>query len=276
MTDGSGSISMVATTRIHISFFEALRSKRNVMAAVVLRDMRTRFFNHGLGFIIVSLWPLAHMLILLMIYSLTGRMTPFGDSLYVFFATGLIPTLAFMYISRFMSLSLLLNKPMLAFPAVTVVDVMMARAFLEVIAAFITLILMILIIYFIGDNPFPWDLTEAIEAYVSVLLLSVGVGFLAGVIVMFSPFFATIYALMMILVYLLSGTIFVVSNLPDVIAKPLSYNPVVHAVEWMRVAYYPTYSTKILDKEYLIGFGMTSLFLGLLLERVLRGRMLEG
>lgn len=267
---------MVAVTRTRISFSEALRSKRNVMTAVILRDMRTRFFNHGLGFLIVSLWPLAHMLILLMIYSLTGRRTPFGDSLYVFFATGLIPTLAFMYVSRFMSLSLILNRPMLTFPAVTVVDVMLARAFLEVVAAFITLVFVMTIIYAIGDNPFPWDLSEAVKAYLSALLLAVGVGVLAGVIVMFSPFFATIYALMMILVYLGSGTLFVISSLPDVISTPLSYNPVVHAVEWMRVAYYPTYSTKILDKEYLIGFGMTSLFLGLLLERVLRGRMLEG
>lgn len=267
---------MVATTRTRISFSEALRSKRNVMTAVILRDMRTRFFNHGLGFLIVSLWPLAHMLILLMIYSLTGRRTPFGDSLYVFFATGLIPTLVFMYVSRFMSLSLILNRPMLTFPAVTVVDVMLARAFLEVVAAFITLVFIIIIIYTIGDNPFPWDLSEAVKAYLAVLLLAVGVGVLAGVIVMFSPFFATIYALMMILIYIGSGTLFVISSLPDVISTPLSYNPVVHAVEWMRVAYYPTYSTKILDKEYLIGFGMTSLFLGLLLERVLRGRMLEG
>ena len=246
------------------------------MTAVILRDMRTRFFNHGLGFLIVSLWPLAHMVILLMIYSMTGRRTPFGDSLYVFFATGLIPTLAFMYVSRFMSLSLIINRPMLSFPAVTVVDVMLARAFLEVVAAFVTLVFLIIIIYAIGDNPFPWDLSEAVKAYLAALLLAVGVGVLAGVIVMFSPFFATIYALMMILVYIGSGTLFVISSLPDVISTPLSYNPVVHAVEWMRVAYYPTYSTKILDKEYLIGFGMTSLFLGLLLERVLRGKMLEG
>ena len=246
------------------------------MTAVILRDMRTRFFNHGLGFLIVSLWPLAHMLTLLIVYSLTGRRTPFGDSLYVFFATGLIPTLAFMYVSRFMSLSLIINKPMLAFPAVSVVDIMLARAFLEVIAAFITLIFFIFIIYTIGDNPFPWDISEAVKAYISVLLLAVGVGVLAGVIVMFSPFFATIYALMMILVYLGSGTLFVISSLPDVISTPLSYNPVLHAVEWMRVAYYPTYSTKILDRQYLIGFGITSLFLGLLLERALRGKMLEG
>lgn len=263
---------MIVRTRLT----DALRSKRNVMTAVVLRDMRTRFFNHGLGFLIVSLWPLAHMLILLTIYTLTGRRTPFGDSLNVFFATGLIPTLAFMYVSRFMSLSLIINKPMLAFSAVTVVDIMMSRALLEVIAAYITLILIISIIYIIGDNPFPDDIDGALCAYLSSILLAVGVGTLAGVVVMFMPFFATIYAILMILVYIGSGTLFVVSELPDFASIPLSYNPVVHAVEWMRVAYYPTYSTKILDKEYLVGFGLTSLFLGLLLERILRGRMLEG
>ncbi|PZR50261.1 MAG: capsular biosynthesis protein, partial [Stutzerimonas stutzeri] len=77
---------------------DALREKRNVMTAVMLRDMRTRFFNHGLGFLVVSLWPLAHMVILLLIYTLMGRTAPFGDSLPVFFATGLIPTLTFMYV----------------------------------------------------------------------------------------------------------------------------------------------------------------------------------
>jgi capsular polysaccharide transport system permease protein len=153
---------------------------------------------------------------------------------------------------------------------------MIARAFLEVIAAFITLILIIIIIYAMGDNPFPWDTSEAVKAYLACLLLAVGVGALAGVVVMFSPFFVTIYALMMILVYIGSGTLFVISNLPESISTPLSYNPVVHTVEWMRVAYYPTYSTKILDKQYLISFGITSLFIGLLLERVLRARMLEG
>ncbi|MGE6743751.1 ABC transporter permease [Allorhizobium pseudoryzae] len=267
---------MLVPVRNRVNFVDALRLKRNVMKAVILRDMRTRFFNHGLGFLIVSLWPLGHMMIILMIFSVTGRRTPFGDSLVVFFATGLIPTLAFMYVSRFMSLSLLLNRPMLAFPVVTVVDVMIARAFLEIIAAFVTLIFVLIIIDAVGDDPFPVDFSEAIEAYISTLLLSIGVGFLAGGICMFFPFFSTIYALTMMLVYVSSGTLFVISSLPDAISTALSYNPVVHAVEWMRVAYYPTYSTKILDKQYLIGFGLTSLFLGLLMERLFRGKMLEG
>ncbi|MCY0096389.1 ABC transporter permease [Hoeflea ulvae] len=253
----------------------ALREKRNVMGAVILRDVRSRYFNHGLGFLIVSIWPLVHMLTLLAIYKFIGRQAPYGDSLNVFFATGLIPTLSFMYVSRFMSLSLLLNRPMLAFPVVTVVDIMAARAFLEITAAVLTLCFLFSILLFLGDNPFPADPHQAAYAYLASLLLAVGVGSIAGVIVMFMPFFATVYALTMIFVYVLSGILFVPSSLPEPIAYALSWNPVLHLVEWMRTAYYLGYSDKYLDKTYVLGFGMTSLCLGLLMERVFRLRMLE-
>lgn len=258
------------------TFLDAFRQKRHVMAAVIFRDMRTRFFNHGLGFLVVSLWPLSHMVIILLIYQLAGRTAPFGDDIRVFFATGLIPTLAFMYVSRFMSLSLILNRPMLAFPAVTVVDIMFGRALLEIVAAFITLVFFFLILFALGDNPVPYNIEQAVYAYLATLLLSVGVGTLAGVIVMFFQFFATLYALLMMLVYLGSGLLFVAPALPAPLPYLLSWNPVLQCVEWMRVAYYPTYSDKILDKSYVIGYGFTALFLGLLLERLLRWKILEG
>lgn len=254
----------------------ALREKRNVMTAVMLRDMRTRYFNHGLGFLIVSLWPLAHMLILIGIYTLFGRTVPFGDSMPVFFLTGLIPTLTFMYVSRFMSLSLILNRPMLAFPVVKVLDIMAARVLLEIIAAFLTLFFAFTILLLSGDTPFPQDPFQASYAYLAVLLLAIGVGSVASVITMFFPFFATLYGLSMIVIYISSGTVFVAAALPESLVYPLSFNPVLHAVEWMRLAYYEGYSDRILDKEYLIGFGMTSLCLGLLMERMLRRIMLEG
>ncbi|WP_082760336.1 ABC transporter permease [Agrobacterium bohemicum] len=245
------------------------------MNAVILRDMRSRFFDHGLGFLVVSLWPLAHMLILLLIYSAMGRRAPYGESLNVFFATGLIPTLAFMYISRFMSLSLVLNRPMLAFPVVTVLDIMLARSVLEVIAAFITLGLMFLTLVALGDDPFPIDPFLAVEAYGASILLAVGMGFLAGVIVMFLPLFATIYALTMIVVYISSGTLFVVQTMPEPVTYVLSWNPVFHLVEWMREAYYLGYNSRVLDKQYVVWFGVTALAAGLALERSLRMRMLE-
>ncbi|MCK3780798.1 ABC transporter permease [Ensifer sesbaniae] len=254
----------------------AIKQKLNVMRAVILRDMRTRFFNHGLGFLLVPLWPLTHMFVLLTIYLVMGRRTPFGDSMRLFFATGLLPCLTFMYVSRFMALSLVLNRPMLAIPVVKVIDILFARAFLEITAAFVTVFLTFIILLAIGDNPYPYDWTQASLAFLSTILLAVGVGIVAGVITALFSLFSTIYALCLIVVYISSGTLFVISALPSQIAYGLSWNPVVHAVEWMRSAFYPTYNSQVIDKSYLLSFGLGALCLGLALERMARRITLEG
>ena len=266
---------MAKSKRRVSTLMTAVREKGNVMRAVMLRDMRTRFFDHGLGFLLVSIWPLAHMAILLIIYSSTGRQAPYGEGLNVFFATGLIPTLLFMYVSRFMSLSLILNRPLMAFPAVHVTDILFARAILEAIAAAITLLMMFIILIVSGDDPRPIDTVQAVLCYLSTLLLAVGVGSLAGVIVMFMPFFATIYALSMVVVYISSGTLFVTAALPERVADALAWNPVTQAVEWMRTAYFETYPDRLIDKTYLVSVGLGCLCLGLLLERLLRRTMIE-
>jgi capsular polysaccharide transport system permease protein len=255
---------------------DALIRKRNVMSAVVLRDMRTRFFNNGLGFVIVPLWPLAHMGALILIHTLAGHgVPPFGDSTPVFYATGLVPTLTFMYVSRFMGYSLVMNRPMLAFPEIHVIDVLMGRAFLEIIGACITLVLMMTILWAMDQNPWPIDLERAISCYLATILLAVGCGTLVGVASMFMPILVTVYALLMIIFYISSGTMFVASNLPESIAYALSYNPLLVCVEWMRTAFYESYSDKLVDQEYVVACGVVTLLLGLGIERLFRRRMLE-
>jgi len=253
----------------------ALARKQNVMAAVILRDMRTRFFNHGLGFIVVPLWPLVHMGVLILMHTASGGKPPYGESTAVFYATGLVPTLTFMYVSRFMGYSLVMNKAMLAFPEVQVFDVMMGRAFLEIIAACIMLFLIVAILWALGENPFPFDLERAVCCYLATILLAVGCGALIGVASMFMPVIVTAYALIIILLYISSGTMFVASNLPDPLAHALAYNPLLVCVEWMRTAFYETYSDKLVSPEYVLAWGVGTLFAGLLVERVFRRQLLE-
>ena len=238
--------------------------------------MRTRFFNHGLGFVIVPLWPLTHMGILILMHSLAGHgVPPYGESTALFYATGLVPTLTFSYVSRFMGLSLVLNKPMLSFPEIHVTDVMMGRAFLEIIAAFVTLSLIVGILYITGQNPLPFDLERAMYCYLATIFLAVGCGTLVGIVSLFMPIFITLYALILILLYISSGTVFVASNLPAPIAEALSFNPLLVCVEWMRTAFYESYSTKLVNEEYVFAWGLCMLLLGLLIERIFRRQMLE-
>jgi capsular polysaccharide transport system permease protein len=45
-------------------------------------------------------------------------------------------------------------------------------------------------------------------------------------------------------------------------------------IEWMRSAYYEGYGGLVLDRGYVIGYAVVTIFLGLLLERTIRGHIL--
>jgi capsular polysaccharide transport system permease protein len=85
--------------------------KRGFFTVLSARRQDPFFFGNGLGFLAFSVgWPLVHMLVLIVIYTVTGRAAPYGDSLVLFFATGLVPMMTFMYMSRWIMIGLVLNR----------------------------------------------------------------------------------------------------------------------------------------------------------------------
>lgn len=248
----------------------------NVMHAVVLRDIRSRFFNHGLGFLIQPLMPVAHILILLAFYVSIGKQAVFGDDLFLFFATGLVPSLTFTYISRFMAVSLISNRGMMAFPAVHLLDIVLARCFLEFVGIVISIIVMFTILLSIGSNPYPLYPAQALYAMLSVALLAIGMGIIVSVLAAIAPFFAMIYSISMVLVYLTAGGPVYLHAFPSQVVYICSWNPVFHAVEWMRSAYYLGYPAQELSRLYILGWGLISISVGLLMERTLKRYVLGG
>ncbi len=259
-------------------FIQALIDKKNVMGAVILRDVRTRFFNHGLGFLIVPLWPLVHMIIVITIHTvaLHGAAPAYGESAPIFVMTGVLPFLAFTYISRFMSISVVMNKSMVTFPVVKVIDILFGRAILEIIAAFCTMFFVVTVMRAIGENPFPYDLENATCAYLSMIYLAFCVGFLIGIVQLALPMMITIYQLIIIILYVSSGVYFVPSNLPDYISYPLSFNPVCIGIEWFRLSYFESYSDKLVHPAYMISVATVILLIGLMIERTFRRSLSEG
>src|SRR5271154_1627922 len=84
--------------------WSAAQRQRRVLLALMLRNVRTRFFGNGLGYLVAIAWPLSHILIIVAIFTLSGRAAPYGDSVSLFIATGVVPFQTFSYLSRFMML----------------------------------------------------------------------------------------------------------------------------------------------------------------------------
>jgi capsular polysaccharide transport system permease protein len=253
---------------------EMLKSQGRLLVALMLRDIKTRFGGSELGFLIAIAWPLTHILALILIYYYAGRTAPYGNSTALWFATGIVPFMASSYMSRFICMGIVLNKPLFTLPIVKITDVLFARAIVEALSASL-IVLILFVIFWVYDIDFaPRDIVQASLALLSMLYLGLGLGVINAIIAGAVPFWMTGYQLLLIPLWVASGVLFVPDALPEVARNALSYNPFLQGIEWTRSAYYDGYGTSVLDKTYLISFSTISLGLGLIFERIFRGKML--
>ena len=72
-----------------------------------------------------------------------------------------------------------------------------------------------------------------------------------------------------------SGAFYSLKDVPDQARLYLELNPISHAIEFLRSAFFVGYETPITSYVYLVSWILVSLFTGLLLERALRDRVKE-
>lgn len=255
---------------------ELLVAEWRVICALMLRDIKTRFGGSIWGYLISLGWPLSHIFIVLLINLGMGRLPPFGDSAAIWFSTGIVPFIAFSYMSRFIMMAIFMNRPLLIFPIVNIFDVLVSRALLELLSAGAVILILCVIFVFFNIDFMPMRPVVAFDAMMASFLLGLGVGIINAIIAQAIPVWAIGYNLFNILLWIGSGILFVPDNLPEQIRVPLSYNPVLHCVGWFRAAYYDGYGALTLDKFYVLEFGFIALFGGIALERLVRGRLLQG
>jgi len=121
----------------------------------------------------------------------------------------------------------------------------------------------------------PLDVVQASLALLTMMLLGLAYGVIAAIVATAVPGAIMFFFGFQIVLWLSSGIVFVPDALPESVRVPLSYLPTLQGVEWMRSAYYEGYGATILDKTYMFSFAIVMLFVGLTLERLVRGRILH-
>ncbi|SOC08252.1 capsular polysaccharide transport system permease protein [Rhodobacter sp. JA431] len=256
---------------------ETLKRRAQVIAALMLRDMRTRFGSSHLGYIIQILWPLTHLVAITLIFSFLRRTTPiFGAENSVYIATGVLPYILMIYPSRMTSYAIDTGRQTLVFPIVKPLDIILARAFVEILTAFVVVILYIQWSLLYGIEVLPENYEMAAEAILATVYLSTALGIVGNVFLALSNFWGTLLAIMMIFAYLLSGIFFPMASLKPETQAILWWNPVAHCVEWLRASYYIGYGQEFVSKAYVFWTATVLLFLGLLGEKFLRGKLIAG
>lgn len=256
-------------------YAEALSTQVRVIQALILRDMRTRFGRTFFGYVIMVIWPLSHLLSMMAGYLVARQTAPVGTNVTVFLGTGILPYILCLYPARQIMMALFQNHPLLYFPVVKSFDVIVARVILEIITAFWVIAVFCMILFVFNIDFMPVEPGEALLAILATLYFAVALGFISAIIFKLTRAWIVVIIIAMISMYLTSGALFLPSTLTDKTQYYLSFNPLLHSVEWLRSAYYEGYSYGLLSREYLLWFSSILLAIGLVSERLLRGYILE-
>jgi capsular polysaccharide transport system permease protein len=252
-----------------------LRRYWRSMVALIMRDMKTRYLGSAWGMLISIAWPLGHIVILMSFHLVMGRVQPYGDSAAMWYASGILPFMAFSYMSRFIMVGLVINAPLLSFPAIKILDIIFARAIVEILSTGVVCFCVYLVLLGLDVVFIPQDITTAFFAMFLCVLLGVGFGLLNALLAKVSPFMANLNVLFIIILWLASGVFFLPSQLPELAQYILSFNPLLHSVALARASFYDGYGASFIDTEYTLWFGLTLVALSLFMERLMRGRLLQ-
>lgn len=251
-------------------FREALETHVRVIGALVLRETRTRFGKSRVGYLWAIVEPIIYVATFASVWTIMGRSPTLGNSAAEFLMTGILPYQTFAGIVSRTTSAISANKALLAYPIVKNVDTMIARIVLEMMTSLLVYILLFGGLGFLGITRIPDDPLSFVFGMLSLMLLGAGVGFFMTVPVVTNAAVGNVFPWVMRFAFFISGPFFILDQLPREIANRLAWNPIIHGIEWMRTAYFPTYASTHLDRSYILFVGLATLVLGLALERLAR------
>jgi capsular polysaccharide transport system permease protein len=247
-----------------------LAVQARVIGALVLRETRATFGTSQLGYLWAIVTPAAGVTILVVVFAAIGRRPPFGSSLALFFATGLLTLEFYRKLSSSLMNTFVANKALLTYPVIKETDTLFAR-FLLITATYLVIMLLfysVLIVFGMAD--FPRHPDQLLYAFAAIALLGAGLGIFNAVLLSQWESWQYVEQVLNRPLFIISGVFFIPSRLPPEAISILKWNPVLHLIEWVRTGYYPNYNSVILSRPYVLGCALLLIVLGLAGERLYR------
>lgn len=243
-----------------------LATLRTILA-LILREMTTRYGRSPGGYLWALVAPLGGILLLSVGFSLISRHPPLGTSFLLYFATGMMPFSLYSGISGTVAGSLNFSKALLAYPAVTWLDAMLARFLLNTLTSMMVTFILITTIMTLTETRSVLDIGAILAAMTLTALLGLGVGLMNCAIGGMFPVWTMIWNILSRPLFLASGVLLLYEDLPRKAQDILWYNPLLHLIGEMRSGFYPMYPAAYVNMPYVILITLTLIAFGLILIR---------
>jgi capsular polysaccharide transport system permease protein len=244
-----------------------------VLHALLLREMKTRFGTNQLGYLWAFIEPGLWIGMFIGFYGIVGRISPPGMSIVAYLTTGILPFSLFRDTAQRCMSAIEANKGLLFYPQVRPLDLVIARAVLEAVTH------LGVMAAFMGGLAL-WEGPPRIDSLLQTLAglgLASGFGASLGLLCcglsVYSPTVDRLFPSALRLVFWLSAVFHPVESLPPAMRNILLLNPLTHAIELTRDGWFPGYDARHADAFYVLAWILVLSFFGLSLERMARRRL---
>ncbi|HAP5811850.1 TPA: ABC transporter permease [Escherichia coli] len=220
-----------------------------------------------MGYLWAILEPSAHLLMLLGILGYVMHRTMPDISFPVFLLNGLIPFFIFSSISKRSISAIEANQGLFNYRSVKPIDTIIARALLETLIYVIVYILLMLIVWIVGEYFKITNLLRIIGTWSLLIILSCSIGLIFMVVGRTFPEMQKVLPLLNKPLYFGSCIMFPLHSIPKQYWPYLLWNPLVHVVELSRESVMPGYISEGVSLNYLAMFTLVTLFISLALYR---------
>lgn len=265
-------IAPVSAPAVHSS---ALCVQGRVIAALILREVHTLYGNTKLGYLWAIIQTVCGIGVFWGLREVTGAHAPHGMGVAIFLLCGFIPWNIFSNILNRCMKAVSANRALLTFPQVTELDLMVSRLIVVWGTQLVCSIVIISVAVGVGQ---PIELRHP-DSLVSTLcfapLLGLGLGLIFASLARFWPTLDRLIPILMRFLFFASGVFFQISELPERFSSLLLLNPVAQLIEWQRYGFSASSASPLYNSCYVATWCLTSLCLGLLFERYVRGREIK-
>ncbi|WP_407691906.1 ABC transporter permease [Pseudooceanicola sediminis] len=237
------------------------------IAALMLREMATSYGRSPGGYLWAVLEPVAGIALLSAVFSMGFRAPSLGVNFPLFYATGMLPFMMFSHLAAKIAQSIDFSRPLMAYPAVTWLDAVLARFLLNLVTQLMVGQLILAGILVLFRTRAILDFGDILAAYGLAALLGLGVGTLNCLLTGLFPLWVHAWSILMRPMFLISTIFFTFESVPQPWRDMLWYNPLVHVIGLMRRGFYGGYDAAFASPAYVAGLAMALLAAGMFFLR---------
>jgi ABC-type polysaccharide/polyol phosphate export permease len=257
------------------SLREGLNTQLRVIHALLLREIITRYGRHNLGFLWLFIEPMIFAVGITILWSFM-RIGKGNIPIAGFAITGYCALVLWRNMVNRLSGAVPGNIGLLHHRNVKVMDLLLARIILELAGCTVALVVLTLAFAGLSLMYLPVDPYTALLGWLQICWFVIGAGLIGAYLGVISDLLDRVWHVFMYLSLPFTGAFFMVSWLPPAAQEIVLWSPLVNGVEMLRQGYFGPGIDARYSVEYLFKANAITLFVGLLLTRLIKRKLSQG